>query len=248
LTFAESPDYTWLQQDYNIERNCGMNNLIKQIDFKTAIILLYTPIALTVFRYYGSPAFYANRFSSTNGPGPYYYYFLASLMLLGIIPFLIAVMAFRMKPSQLGLGLGDWRKTLKFTLIGLPVMIIIAYFSSKNPAFRTEYPLYNGLLIDKSGLSLYLLLYGAYYIGWEIFFRGFMLFGLKDSLGEVNAILIQTIPSCLMHIGKPDAEIFASIFAGLIFGWAVLKCRSIWSVFISHWGLGAFLDIFILYG
>jgi len=52
----------------------------------------------------------------------------------------------------------------------------------------------------------------------------------------------------LMHIGKPDAEIFASIAAGLIFGWAVIKCRSIWPVFFSHWALGGFLDIFIIYG
>jgi membrane protease YdiL (CAAX protease family) len=51
-----------------------------------------------------------------------------------------------------------------------------------------------------------------------------------------------------MHIGKPGAEIFASIVAGVVFGWVALKCRSIWPVFISHWGLGAFMDIFVIYG
>jgi hypothetical protein len=226
----------------------AMNNTARQFDLKTAVILLYTPIALTIFRYYGSASFYNTHFGASNSAAPQYFYFMASLLLLGIIPILIAAIGFRIKLTDLGLGLGNKRLTLILTLIAIPTMILLAFLSAKNPAFRAEYPLNRALVTDQSGLSLYMLIYAAYYIGWEIFFRGFMLFGLKDSLGEFNSILIQTIPSCLMHIGKPDAEIFSSIIAGLIFGWVVLKCRSIWPVFWGHWALGAFLDVFIIYG
>lgn len=225
-----------------------MNNLLSKVNLKIAIMLLYTPIALTVFRYYGSASFYNNHFNSGNQIAAQYYYFISSLIILGLVPLLISIFGFRLNLPALGLGLGDKRSTIILTLIGIPIMILLAYLSAQNPAFRAEYPLAKTLLQNQSGISLYLLLYGAYYIGWEIFFRGFMLLGLKDSLGEVNSVLIQTIPSCLMHIGKPDSEIFASIAAGLIFGWVVIKCRSIWPVFFSHWALGGFLDIFIIYG
>jgi len=225
-----------------------MSNPVPKFNLKTAVVLFYAPIALTIFRYYGSSSFYYNHFNSGNSFAPQYYYFLISLVLLGLIPVLISAFGFRMNLSALGLGLGDKRTTIIFALIGIPIMILLAYLSSRNPAFRAEYPLAKALIQNQSGFSIYLMMYGLYYIGWEIFFRGFMLLGLKDSLGDVNSILIQTIPSCLMHIGKPDAEIFASIAAGLIFGWAVIKCRSIWPVFFSHWALGGFLDIFIIYG
>jgi uncharacterized protein len=226
----------------------AMNNTARKFDLKSAVILLYTPIALTAFRNYGSAAFYNSHFGAFDSAASQYFYFISSLLILGIIPLLIATFGFRIKPADLGLGLGDKRLALILTLIAIPLMILLAFLSAKNAAFRAEYPLNRALITNQSGLSLYMLIYAAYYIGWEIFFRGFMLFGLKDSLGEFNSILIQTIPSCLMHIGKPDTEIFSSIVAGLIFGWVVLKCRSIWPVFLGHWALGAFLDIFIIYG
>jgi membrane protease YdiL (CAAX protease family) len=248
LTFGDFSLYTSHKKWEIVAELFSMNNTKRKFDLKTAIILLYAPIALTIFRYYGSSSFYNLHFGDSGSANPQYYYFSASLLLLGIIPLAITVFGFRMKLSDLGLALGDKRLTLLVTLFAIPVMILIAYLSSKNPAFRAEYPLNRNLLTSNMGVSSYVLIYGVYYIGWELFFRGFMLFGLKDSLGEINSILIQTIPSCLMHIGKPDAEIFSSIFAGLVFGWVVLKCRSIWPVFFGHWALGACLDLFIING
>ena len=58
-----------------------------------------------------------------------------------------------------------------------------------------------------------------YYLGWEFFFRGFMQFGLRGALGDWNAILVQTLASCLIHIGKPAGEIYGAIVAGLLWGW-----------------------------
>ena len=93
---------------------------------------------------------------------------------------------------------------------------------------------------------IYELCYAAYYFGWEFFFRGFMLFGLADAFGAVNAVLIQTIPSTLAHIGKPTPEVFAAVAAGLVFGAIALKTRSVLYVFLLHWLIGVTLDVFIV--
>jgi membrane protease YdiL (CAAX protease family) len=73
-----------------------------------------------------------------------------------------------------------------------------------------------------------------------------MLFGLRDAVGAANAILIQTIPSTLLHIGKPDGEIFAAILAGIAFGIIALRTKSILYVFVIHWLIGVTLDFLIV--
>jgi membrane protease YdiL (CAAX protease family) len=217
-------------------------------DRQPILILLYTAVILTIFVYYGSAKFYTNHISSIINVNNQFFYFLSSFVLLGIIPLLIWIFGFRANLADMGLSLGNYKESIIFALIGIPVMILLAYISAKNPAFRAEYPLYRGLLENQSGIGHYWLIYGLYYIGWEFFFRGFMLFGLKNKFGKTYSILIQTIPSCLIHIGKPDAEIFSSIVAGIVFGWVAFRCRSLWPVFIWHWCLGVALDYFIIYG
>jgi membrane protease YdiL (CAAX protease family) len=78
----------------------------------------------------------------------------------------------------------------------------------------------------------YSLFYLLYYLGWEFFFRGYMQFGLRRRLGDWNAILIQTLASCLLHIGKPDTEIFSSILGGIVWGMVVFP-RCIHHLFIK---------------
>ena len=102
---------------------------------------------------------------------------------------------------------------------------------------------------DQSNLWIYEIAYVLlYYIAWEFFFRGFILFGLKTKFGAINAILIQTISSCLVHIGKPEGEIIGSIIVGVIFGVIVLRTRSIWYVVLLHAAIGVLTDLFIIYG
>jgi membrane protease YdiL (CAAX protease family) len=211
------------------------------------VILLYAPIVLTIFIYYGSAKFCGANLIPGNGLMCQYYYFTSSFVLLGLIPILIWIFGFKRSLIDLGLGLGNSKKSLFFASVGLIIMAVLSFLSSKNPAFQNEYPLFRGLIDNQSNLIGYIFMYGLYYAGWEIFFRGFMLFGLKERFGETYSILIQTIPSCLIHIGKPDAEIFSSIIAGLVFGWVTFRCRSIWPALISHWALGVLLDLFIIF-
>jgi membrane protease YdiL (CAAX protease family) len=71
--------------------------------------------------------------------------------------------------------------------------------------------------------------------------------GLKERLGDANAILVQTLASCLLHIGKPDAEVYSSILGGIVWGMVVFRARSLLPVLLLHWLLGISLDAFIIY-
>jgi membrane protease YdiL (CAAX protease family) len=75
-----------------------------------------------------------------------------------------------------------------------------------------------------------------------------MQFGLRRSLGDANALLVQVLASCLLHLGKPAVEVYGSIFAAVLWGLVAFRTRSVLSGLMQHFVLGVALDWFICYG
>lgn len=92
----------------------------------------------------------------------------------------------------------------------------------------------------------YALLQFLYYGAWEVLFRGVVLFGLRDRLGEGVANALQTALSVLAHFGRPITETFAAAPAGLLLGWIDLRLGSIWYVAVVHWLVGVSVDWFLI--
>lgn len=230
-----------------------MSRLFSRENRKPTIVLLSAPVILTTFRYYGTKDFYLNHLALLfplfgNGElASALYTFFSSLILLGLLPALTVRFIFHESLSDYGVRLGDWKFGAKAFLILGSVMVALTYPSSRMESFLAEYPLYKGAGASPPIFIAYSLLYLVYYLGWEFFFRGYMQFGLKERLGVANAILVQTLASCLIHIGKPDAEIYSSILAGIVWGMVVFRARSLLPVLLLHWLLGFSLDAFILY-
>jgi len=231
----------------------SFGGLFSRENGKPVIILLSTPIILTTFRYYGMRYFYMDHFASAfslygnKELTSALYTFSGSLILLGLLPALMIKFVFHEPLSLYGVRLGNWQFGLKAFLILAPVMIALTLPSSRMESFTAEYPLYKGAGASPSNFIAYSLLYLTYYLGWEFFFRGYMQFGLRTRLGDWNAILVQTLASCLLHIGKPDAEIYSSILGGIVWGMLVFRTRSLLPALLLHWLLGICLDASILY-
>lgn len=174
------------------------------------------------------------------------YQFVAAFVLLGVGPALLAWLGLGRRPGSLGVGLGDWRAGLKLTAIGMVALTPVLYLASMDPAMQREYPLTR---LAGCGTDLFLLWelhYLVYYAAWEFFFRGFMLFPLEDEWGSAAAILVQTVPSTLVHLGKPGAETSAAIVAGLLFGALAIRTRSVVYPILLHWFVGMATDFFCL--
>jgi len=166
-----------------------------------------------------------------------------------LVPVLTIKFVFNKNMADFGFSTGDRAYGLKTILISVPLLVIpLIFIASKMSDVRAEYPMAKLILTRHDLIFWYEASYVLfYYIAWEFFFRGFLLFGLKDRFGSMNAVLIQTISSCLIHIGKPEGEILGSIIIGIIFGAIALHTRSIWYVFILHALIGVLTDIFIIY-
>ncbi len=174
-------------------------------------------------------------------------YFLCTAVLFGAVPYVLIRRVWKKPLREFGVSVGDWRFGLAANAVLLP--IIAAAFllpAAQMDDMRAFYP------IDKAAADSLarFLPYAAgrvvlYFIAWEFFFRGFLLFGLRDSVGDITAICIQVLPSALWHVGYPTGELYASIAAGLLFGWLAIRTRSILWPWLLHAGIGVVTDLSI---
>jgi membrane protease YdiL (CAAX protease family) len=215
---------------------------------KPTIFLIFAALVPALHRHLGSIEFARLTFPSLTEFGSVTYMFAAAFLLMGVLPFCVVHFIFRDSLKSDGLDIGEWQKALPvIAILFLLIAGILLYPSSQTAEMRSFYP------FDKSaggsiGLFLRLeILRGAlFYTAWEFFFRGFLLFGLRKYFGDWGAICIQTIPSCLWHVGMPTGEIMASIAGGILFGILALRSRSILWVFLLHFLIGATTDFFIV--
>ena len=234
------------------EKRGFLKGLFKEAKLKPTAILLVTPFLLTAYIYYGSPGFFNRRLAGFFNPrvlspmSPDFFNFGAAFVTMFVIPALLIKFFFRERLKNYGLQSGDRRYGLLSVVILYPLIsLLLVLPSAKLASFERAYPLFRHMGKISPQFLLYALVFALYYLGFEFFFRGFLLFGLREQLGDFYSLLIQAIPTCLIHIGKPDGEIFASIFSAFLFGYIALRTRSIWYVFLLHWLIGVSLNLFI---
>ncbi|MFH1422455.1 MAG: hypothetical protein ABIH42_07070, partial [Planctomycetota bacterium] len=178
------------------------------------IVLLVVPIVLTLFIYYGTQetlqGIAVRSGAETESEINYYstlLHFLAVFILLFLIPALITKLLIRKPLAAYGLSFGDARFGIVFTAIVIPLLVLpLLYIGSRFGDVSQHYPLSYAAKETFRAFIIYEIAYALYYIGWEFFFRGFLIFGLKEHIGTFPAVLVSVIPSCIMHYAKPEIE------------------------------------------
>jgi membrane protease YdiL (CAAX protease family) len=128
-------------------------------------------------------------------------------------------------------------------VVMLVIVIIMAYLASFQQSFQNKYPYYK--YFQEAPL-----LYGLFWVGravrffaLEFFFRGYLLFSLRDKMGD-SAIFVSMVPYCMLHFGKPFSETIFAIVGGIIFCWIALRTKSIWGAVVLHVALAIAMDFF----
>lgn len=215
---------------------------------KTWIVSVSSLLLMIIYLYHGSPSFYikflkGSQLSADVDFQSRIYQNFSLFVLFFVLPAFVIKFVLKENLSEYGFSLGDKNFGLKFVFTALLIFLPFLYFSSLTQDFQREYPLPLMAKNDLSALVRWEFFYIFYYAGWEAFFRGFMLFGLKE-LGYFGSILVETTASTIIHIGKPEGEMFAALFVGFLFGAIAFKTKSFAYVFILHYFVGLFTDIF----
>lgn len=192
-----------------------------------------------------------------NNAGPwadlwqYIYQFVITVLLFWMLPWLITRYYIKTDFSSFGLKLIYNKQAVIVCAVVYPLVIASTYFSSQQPEIAAEYPL--SKLIGASWLVFiaYHISYVFYFVAYEVFYRGYLQFGLKSEQAGMKEwaviILIQTVLTTLFHIGKPGSEILAAAAFGPVFGYVVFRYKSIWYVMAIHYVMNLFLDLFSLH-
>jgi membrane protease YdiL (CAAX protease family) len=123
----------------------------------------------------------------------------------------------------------------------LPLIVAVSF----TQAFQNYYPFYEYARESRGGFLLWESMYAVQFVVLEFFFRGFLLFSLARYVG-VYAIFVMVIPYCMVHFGKPFAEVLAAIPAGVLLGYLALKTRSIWLGAALHIAVAWTMDVLSL--
>ncbi len=216
---------------------------VKTLSFKESFIFISVAFITFISMYYSTPGFFRSMFE-TDDPKFYstVYWFSADGFLMLVVPLLLILLVLKRRPADFGFRIGDYKFGLISSAVFIIIMIPVIWIASGSETFARAYP-QGGITVRENipVLLYYELFVGFYMLAWEFFWRGYMLFGLKEKFG-FYAIFIQMIPFFILHRGKPELEVFASIFAGLILGIQALRANSFIYCFIVHWSIMIFVD------
>lgn len=145
---------------------------------------------------------------------------------------------------RFGMRAGKLKFWVPLTVIFFVCMVPIIYWASRLPEFQKTYPM---LPLAKKGIGGFIVAeisFGIFFVFWEYFFRGYMLFVLEKKTGFLIANLLQAMAFSFMHLGKPELEVYSSLIGGLIIGWLCYRSRSFLPAFFIHWGIQTTMDLF----
>ncbi len=233
---------------------------VRELGGEPAVVILGASAVLIVSHYQAATSYFrvvfGDRFDKHPAAAslPYFWWFGASLALYLVVPLALSFGTRGSFNRRYGLGLGDWRAGLKLTALFLAVMLPAVYVASRLEAFAGHYPLAGQAAYTlsigegKTQVSLGLFLvyeaaYFTYFVGWEFLFRGWMLNGLLPRFGRAGAVLVQTAPFAVMHLGKAELEALGSILAGVALGVLALRTRSFWYGALLHGMVAVWMDV-----
>ena len=152
---------------------------------------------------------------------------VSALVYFGVLPVLTIIIFLRKNPLSYGFRLGNWKVWGLHVIVAFLVCIPVLFISSRLSSLTGYYT------IEGFSLLKYSLETIVYMLAWEFLFRGFLLFGLKEKLGELS-ILVQIIPFVLLHFGKPEIETISTILVGIYLGYVCYRGNSYWPAVLMH--------------
>lgn len=207
---------------------------LRSLDLQTTVVLTLCALLLIVTFKFGSRDFFLGHIVPDGSRLQAWGWWFSIQGVSGfLIPVLVLVVGFRKKPTEIGLGLGDWKLALILFAAYVPIVLIGTWILSDGTAFQVEYPHYRGAVDSWSIFAIYHSLFLLYWIGWEYLWRGVMLFGTAHTFG-VHAIFVQALPFALLHVHKPTSELVLSLLGGIVLGALVWRCRSFWIAVPIH--------------
>ena len=156
---------------------------------------------------------------------------------MGIMPLTVYLLAFpETTLAQLGLGFDSKFiiEIIIWTLLLGGLAIVLTRYNAKKSKSLEVYPQIRAKKWDRKMVRGNLMGWAVYMMGYEIMFRGVLLFPLVESIGVWPAIAINIVISSATHIQKGLTETLSTILLTLVFCLLSIHTGSIWIALMVH--------------
>lgn len=211
-------------------------------DLRVAIPVVVGLIGFIIFWFTQKSAGLRQKMLNRHGNDKGWTRFISSTRILGglTIGFLTLVVYLLVFPGTklLDIGFGFIKETCLATLLwslGLAVIIVpMTYFSAKKPANLTNYPQIRAKEWTRSMIFWNLFSWAFYLLGYELFFRGLLLFPLVAKIGLWPAIAINIGMYSATHVPKGLNETIGAIPLSVVLCLLSVSTGTIWIAFLVH--------------
>ena len=242
--------------DVPAERLAWLWNAFRGPQGKATVTLLVSLVVCVTWKCFGSPERYLRWFDGwseaklgiSSPAAAAVYNFAACFVLLGVVPAGIVKWGFRQPLAAYGVCRGNFRRTLMSMAIWVPCFVLGGFLASLESGVQSAYPINPRAGDSAAAFALHGAIISSVLRGLGIPLPRVPPRRAAQSMGPANALLVQVVASCLLHLGRPTLEVFASIGGALLWGLLVYRTRSILSGLAQHAALGISLDAFLVLG
>lgn len=153
---------------------------------------------------------------------------------IGLIPALIMVVVLGQPLSDFGFRFQNGLLSL-YWILGIAILVIpLSYFSTQKDKHLQQYPTIRqrewstGLVVNSAFSWIF------YLFGYELMFRGLLLFASVPLLGAWPAIILNVVFYVLVHVPKNLEESIGAMPLGLLLCLITLTTGTIWVAFFVH--------------
>ena len=152
--------------------------------------------------------------------------------------------------SLTNLGLALPSGSMVWTVVALatiPLSMLVSWIQSARPAALIDYPQIRESVWSYRLMGLNILTWMIYLVGYEILFRGLLLFPVLDELGITLAFVLNVGFYSLTHASKNFTEGLSTIPIGILLALIAWKTESIVFPVIIHWSMAVSNSVFTFY-
>jgi len=172
---------------------------------------------------------------------------LMGVLLLGIIPFLVAMAFFPYRITEYGLGFENTTTSLAWIFGIAAIVIPLNMRAAKRPENLDYYPMMRVERWTAKLVAINSMATLSYLFSYELLFRGILLVSCVDNLGVWPAIAINIALYSTTHLPKGPAETIGAIPFGLLMCYITLTTGTIWVAVFVHVILSLSNDYFAVY-
>jgi len=154
--------------------------------------------------------------------------------LMGLMPLVLFYYVFELPYQEYGINMRQAGHSALWIVVFLPPIIAMNYYVAGKPSNLEQYPQVRIIKWDLKDLLFNFLSWMLYLLGYEMLFRGFLLFSFYHAFGLTTAVVVNVVLYALAHIPKGLREMAGSIPFGVILCLITLGTGSFFAAFVLH--------------